>query len=130
MSFLDNEDQDEVASQVASSAFRNVTDSIVDTHTAVVVLSIAGAAEIGGLVMLRMARYEVQRALERSDLDVWLYSAAGVFVVGFLISYAVYKMAAKKWPRPTAYMMCWLVSITAGVGNIALFFWLTGIPLY
>jgi len=26
--------------------------------------------------------------------------------------------------------MCWLVSITAGVGNIALFFWLTGIPLY
>src|SRR6478672_95011 len=129
MSFLDNEDQDDVASEVASSAFRNVTDSIVDTHTAVVVLSIAGAAEIGGLVMLRMARYEVQRALERSDLDVWLYSAAGVFVVGFLISYAFYKMAARKWPHPTAYIMCWLVSIMAGVGNIVLFFIAAGLRL-
>ena len=128
MSFLDN-DQDEVTSRVASSAFRSVTDSITDTHSAVVVLSIAGAAEIGGLVMLRIAHYEVARSLERSDLDVWLYSAIGVFVVGFLISYAIYKMAAKKWPHPTAYMMCWLVSIMAGIGNIVLFFLLAGLKL-
>jgi len=122
MSLLNDEDPEEIADKVASSAFRNITGSIIDTHTAVVVLSIAGAAEIGGLVMVRLGRFEVIGALEHSDLDVWIYCAIGAFVVGFLCLFPTYFLINERWPRPEAPFMVWPISITAGIANIVLFY--------
>ena len=117
-----DDDPRKVAGQVAVSAFSNVTDYIVDTHTAVTVLSITLTLEVCGIVMFIMARDKVVDGLDQSDGDVWLYVAAGMFVVGFLNSFTIYRLAAKKWPHPGSRAMNWAVSIVAGIVNIGLFY--------
>jgi hypothetical protein len=126
MSFLDDRDEDDIAYDVGTSAFANITGSIYDTHTAVVVLAIAGAAEIGGVVMLRMAKDQVAGALSDAEFATWIYAGIGVFVVGFLCAYGTHFLINKKWARPEARMMRWLISISAGLANILLFYYLAG----
>ena len=118
-----DEDEEELANRVAVSVFSNITDSIIDTHTAVKVLAITLTLEICGLGMLYVAKDKVTEALGQSDR--WIYVSAAVFVVGFLNSFAIYQLAAKKWPHPGARLMNWLVSISVGVLNVLLFFALT-----
>ena len=111
-----------MASQVGGSAFYNITDSIIDTHTAVKVLAITVTLEIGGLAMLYVAKDKVADALAESDSGFWIYVSAAVFVVGFLNSFAIYCLVAKKWPHPGAQLLIWVVSVGVGVLNILSFF--------
>ncbi len=122
MSIFDDEEPEDVIDNVGASAFSNITDSIVDTQTGITVLSITVTAEIGGIVMFIVARDKVIDALDGSDFDVWLYVAAAMFVVGFLNCFAIYRLAAKKWPHPGARAMNWAVSVIAGILNIGLFY--------
>ena len=120
-----NDDEEELTARVVVSAFSNITDSIIDTHTAVKVLAITVTLEFCGLAMLYVAKDKVTEALAESDSEIWIYVSAAVFVVGFLNSFAIYRLVAKKWPHPGARLMNWLVSISAGVLNVLLFFALT-----
>ena len=125
MSDFDN-DQDyaqrKLVSRVVGSAFSNITDSIIDTHSAITVLSITVTAEIGGFVMLYFAKDQVNRSLAASVSDVWIYAALAIFTIGFLTSFAFYRLIADKWPHASAGLFIWLVSIIAGFLNILLFY--------
>jgi len=57
--------QRKLVGEVLDSAFTNVTDSIIDTHSAVVVLAITITLEISGLLMFFVAHDKVMAALER-----------------------------------------------------------------
>lgn len=122
----DDRDETDIAYDVGTSAFRNITASITDTHTAVVVLAITGAAEIGGLVMMVVGRREVQRVLASAEFMSWIYAAIGVFVVGLLCAFGAYFFINKRWPRPEARTMRWMISISAGLANVLLFYYLAG----
>jgi hypothetical protein len=111
--------------KVVRSAFFNITDSIIDTHSAVVVLAITITLEICGLGMFFVAHDKVMTALNGSDVGVWTYVSIGVFVVGFLNAFAVYRLIANKWPHSGSGLNSWLVSISAGLLNVLLFFALT-----
>lgn len=111
--------------EVVGSAFSNITDSIIDTHSAVVVLAITITLEIGGFVMFYMARDKVIAALNGSDTRVWVCVLIGVYLVGFLNAFAIYRLIANKWPHQGAQLNNWLVSVSAGLLNVLLFFALT-----
>jgi hypothetical protein len=122
MDIFDDDEPADVIGNVEASAFSSITDSIVDTQSGITVLSITITAEIGAIVMFIVARDKVVDALDNSDFDVWLYVGAAMFVVGFLNCFAIYRLAAKKWPHPGARAMNWAVSIIAGILNIGLFY--------
>lgn len=108
--------------RVAATAFYDVTDSIIDGHTAVKVLAITVAAEIGGIAMILFAKDLVRSSLYDADTDMWIYAGAAVFVVGFLTVFAIYKLAAKRWPHRSAGLMIWVISVAAGVLNICVIY--------
>lgn len=117
-----DDSEEELATRVAVSAFSNITDSIIDTHSAVKVLAITVTLEICGLAMLYVAKDKVTNALAESDGEIWIYVSAAVFVVGFLSSFAIYRLVAKKWPHTGSRLMIWLVSVGVGLLNVLLFF--------
>ncbi|HJS52077.1 MAG TPA: hypothetical protein VJ781_09280 [Pyrinomonadaceae bacterium] len=115
--------QDEVVGRVAASAFSNVTDSIIDAHTAIKVLAITVTAEIGLFAMFYVSKDKVTEFLAEPENDsFWIYGSAAIFVIGFLTAFAVYRLVAKKWPHPSARVFIWLVSTGVGLLNVLLFF--------
>lgn len=120
-----NYGQRRLIGKVATAAFSDITDSIVDTHAAVTVLAITMTLEICGLGMLYVANDKVMATLNGSEVNVWFYVSAAVFLVGFLNAFAVYRLIANKWPHQGARLNNWLVSVIAGSLNLFLFFALT-----
>ena len=117
--------QRRLVGKVVGAVFSDITDSIVDTHSAVKVLAITLTMEICGLGIFFVARDKVTRALGESDTNIWIYVSAAVFAVGFLSFFAVYRLMANKWPHPGSGLNNWLVSIGGGLLNVLLFFALT-----
>jgi hypothetical protein len=115
--------QEEVLASVATSAFSNITDSIIDVHTAIKVLAITVTAEIGLFAMFYVSKDKVLEFLADPENDsFWIYGSGAVFVIGFLTAFAVYRLVANKWPHHGPHLLIWLVSIGAGVLNVLLFF--------
>jgi hypothetical protein len=114
--------EEDVAVRVAASAFSNITDSIVDTHSAIKVLAITVTAELGAFAMFYVSKDKVVESLAESDLEVWLYGGLVVFVIGFLTAFAAYRLVANKWPHRRFRLYIWPVSICAGILNVLLFF--------
>ena len=125
-----NYDQRRLVGRVTSSAFRNVTDSIIDAHSAIKVLAITITAEFGAFAMYYVSKDKVLDFLadERND-SFWIYASIGVYLIGFLTAFSIYRLAANKWPHQSAHIYTWLVSITAGVLNVLLFFALTAFEM-
>ena len=114
--------QDEVVGEVATSAFFNITDSIIDTHTAIKVLAITVTAELGAFAMFYVSKDKVNDFLAESESNVWVYGSAIIFLIGFLTAFAIYRLVANKWRHYGSHVFIWLVSIAAGVLNVLLFF--------
>jgi hypothetical protein len=121
--------QRKMVGEVVNSAFRNITDSIIDTHSAITVLSITVTSELGAFAMFYVSKDKVQEFIAESDDKVWIYGSKAVFVVGFLTAFAAYRLVADKWPHKRAHFLMWLVSIVAGALNVLLFFFLTAFEI-
>jgi hypothetical protein len=119
-----DEEYDDPAGAVATSAFSEITDSIIDTHSAIKVLAITVTAQIGTFLMFYVSKDKVIEFLADSETDVWIYSSIVIFVIGFLTAFAVYRLVANKWPHHGSGIFIWLVSIAAGFLNIGFFFML------
>lgn len=125
-----NYDQDRVVRQVSRSAFANITDSIIDTHSAVKVLAITVTAELVAFAMYYVSKDKVLEFLADPENDgFWLYGAIGVFVIGFLTAFAIYRLVANKWHHHGSHIFIWFVSIAAGILNVLLFFAITTFEL-
>lgn len=120
------QDQDEVEERVERSAFRAITDSIVDTQSAIKVLAITVTAEIGLLAFVYVNRDEAFKFLESGDM-VWLYAGVGLFLIGFLTAFAAFRFAPRSLRQIFFAYTVWIVSTVAGLTNIALFYFLLGI---
>jgi hypothetical protein len=116
-------DQEEVEAEVASTAFYAITDSIIDTHSAIKVLAITVTTEIGALAMFYVSKEKVLDFLEKEE-GFWIYGAIGVFLVGFLTAFAAFRLLPSGFRRRFFRYAVWAVSIAAGLANIALFFML------
>src|SRR4051794_4898518 len=115
------QDQEILERKVASSAFTAITDSIIDTQSAIKVLAITVTAEIGAFAMFYVSKDKVIEFLEKED-GFWIYGAIGVFLVGFLTAFAAFRLLPRRFPHPFFAFTIWIVSITAGLANIGLFF--------
>ena len=122
-------DEDHVAREVASSAFTNLTDSIIDTHSAVKVLAVTVTAEVVAFAMFYVSKDKVQDFLADSDSGVWAYGSIAIFLIGFLTAFAIYRLIADKLPSSLPAFSIWLVSIAAGIANLCLFFLLVNFQL-
>src|SRR4051794_30784280 len=82
--------------RVAQSVFANIIDSIVDVHSAVVVLAIAGALEVGALAMLIFARDQIVSSFSalNSTTYTWAYPVA--VINGFLLSLAACTLISRR----------------------------------
>jgi hypothetical protein len=114
--------QEEVVANVATSAFSEITDSIIDAHSAIKVLSITVTAELVAFAMFYVAKDKVIEFLAESENGVWIYGAIGIFVIGFLTAFAIYRLVANRWPHARSHLFIWLISIAAGAFNILVFF--------
>ena len=123
------EDKPDPVGEVATSAFTSITDSIIDTHSAVKVLAITATAEIGLFVMFYFAKDKVVEGLNDSEPNVWIYSAIAIFVIGFLTAFAGFRLVADRMPRLGRGITIWLVAGAAGVANILLFYVLLAFQL-
>jgi len=119
---LYGERQVEIERRVISSSFSELTDSIIDTHSAVKVLAVTVTAEIGAFAMFYVAKDKVLNSLSESDVDIWVYGGVAVFLIGFLTAFAAYRLIANKWPHQSAFVMIWLASLAAGLLNLGLFY--------
>ena len=120
------QDQDEVEGRVERTAFRAITDSIVDTQSAIKVLAITVTAEIGLIAFVYVNRNEAFKFLE-SDDAVWLYAAVGIFLIGFLTAFAAFRFVPRSLKQIFFAYTVWIASIAAGLANIALFYFLLSI---
>ena len=112
-----NYEQRRVVGQVAQSAFTNIVDSLVDAHSAVVVLAITGALEVGALVMLVFVRDQVVAsfALPNSTTYMWAYPVA--IINGFLLSLSVCTLLSR-----SRGLLGWLISMAFGFLNGCILF--------
>ena len=125
-----NRDQERVLAEVASSAFKAATESIIDIHSAVKVLAITVTTELVAFAMYYVSKDKVLDFLDDpNNGDFWLYASIGVFLIGFFTAFAIYRLIANKWRHSGAHFYIWLVSISAGVLNFLLFFALTSFEL-
>jgi hypothetical protein len=115
------QDQDIVERRVASTAFSALTDSIVDTQSAIKVLSVTVTAEIGALVMIYVSKGLVYEFLN-SDDNIWIYAGIGVFLVGFFTAFAVIRLLPRNSPGIFYAYTIWFFSIAAGIANVGLFY--------
>ena len=111
-----------LAGKVIRSAFENVTDSIIDPHSAIKVLTVTVTAELGAFAMIYVSKDKVQEFIADSDDNVWMYGSVAVFLVGFLTAFATYRLVADKWPHKHSHFITWFVSISSGILNVLLFF--------
>jgi len=118
------QDEEVLERRVAQTAFTAITDSIVDTQSAIKVLAITVTAEIGAFLMFYVAKDKVLDFLESNE-NVWIYGSIGVFLVGFLTAFAGLRLIPSRFRRRLLSYTIWLISIIAGLANIALFFVLT-----
>jgi hypothetical protein len=109
--------QRQLERQVAQSVFLNIIDSIIDTHSAVVVLAIAGALEIGVLAMLIFARDQVVSSFSAPNSTTYMWAYPIAVVNGFLLSLAVARLAVRR-----SGFMTWLVSMAFGFLNGCILF--------
>ena len=114
--------QEEVVANVATAAFSDVTDSIIDTHSAVKVLAITVSAEIGLLAMFYVSKDKAADFIAEHEPAIWIYGAIAVFVIGFLTAFAVYRLISNRWHHRNSGLYIWFASIAAGVVNVLLFF--------
>ena len=114
--------QDRVARNVVDVALSNITDSIIDTHSAVKVLAITVTAEIGLLAMLYVSKDKAADFLAENEPDILSYGAIAVFMIGFLTAFALYRMISNRWHHRNSGIYIWLASIAAGTANVLLFF--------
>jgi len=115
------QDQNEVEERVERSAFRAITDSIVDTQSAIKVLAITVTAEIGLFAFVYVNRNEAFKFLESGD-TVWLYAAAGIFLIGFLTAFAAFRFVPRRFKQIFFGYTVWVVSLICGISNIGLFY--------
>jgi hypothetical protein len=115
------DDQEEVERRVVSSAFNNLLDSIVDMHTAVKVLAVTVTAELMAFVMIYVSKDKLQDFLNDSSSNVWIYSAVGSFLIGFLTVIAASRFFPTRIIRGLGQYMIMPIAIIAGLGNIGLF---------
>ena len=119
---LDDLDEDDVrvAGKVAQTAFSDIVNSLVDVHSAVVVLAITGALEVGALAMLIVAREQVVASFsaQGSTTYIWAYPAA--IGTGFFLSLGVCTLISKR----TSFVS-WLISMAFGFLNGCILFVLT-----
>lgn len=124
MSFWNNSNgdtQDEVVANVVTSAFSNITDSIIDTHSAVKVLAITVTAEIGLIAMFFVSKDKASDFIAEHEPDIWIYASIAVFLIGFLTAFAAYRLVASRWHYRHSGVLIWIASIAAGTANILLF---------
>jgi hypothetical protein len=122
-------DEDQVAREVVSTAFTSVTDSIIDTHSAVKILAVTVTAEIVAFAMIYVSKDKVQQSLADHDSGLLTYGSIACFVIGFLIVFAAYRLIERKLLRSVPKITVWLVSTVAGIANLALFFMLVNFQL-
>jgi len=115
------QDSDEVEYRVERSAFYAFTDSIVDTQSAIKVLAITVSAEIGLFAFVYVNRDEAFKFLESGDF-MWFYAAVGIFLIGFLTSFAAFRFVPRSFRQLFFAYTVWIVSIIFGIANIALFY--------
>jgi hypothetical protein len=116
------DDERRVERQVVHSALSSLTDSVVNTQSAVVMLAMSVAAEIGVGTMMFVAGDKVQQFLNEND-DFWIYGSVGIFLIGFLAVFATLAGLIPSGSRLRPFpLITWAVSILAGLLNIGLFF--------
>jgi hypothetical protein len=103
------------------SVFNAITDYITDTQSAITVLSITVTAELGAFAMLYVSKDKVIDFLESGD-NAFVYAYIGVFLAGFFTTFAASGLVPDKFRRRISKFAIWVVSIAAGLANIALFF--------
>ena len=115
------QDQEDVEYSVGKSAFFAITDSIIDTQSAIKVLSITVTAEIGALAMTYLSKGEVLKFLE-AGANVWIYASIGAFLVGFLTCFAAFRLMPIGFRRLFLRYTRLGICVAAGLANIALFY--------
>jgi len=115
------DDQEEVERRVVSSAFHNLLDSIVDTHTAVKVLAVTVTAEFMAFVMIYVSKDKLQEFLNDSSSNVWIYAGVGAFLIGFLTVIAASRFFPIRLIRGIGAYMIMPIAIIAGLGNVGIF---------
>ena len=104
------------------SAFWEITSSIIDTHSAIKVLAVTVTAEVAGFLIFYFAKDKVEEALYDAEINVWMYCGIGAFMVGFLTTFAAFRLVTNSRPKPGRGITIWLVSIAGGALNIILFY--------
>jgi hypothetical protein len=117
----DSWDEQYVEYEVGKSAFKAVTDSIVDTQSAIKVLAITVTAELGAFAMFYFGKNEIYKFLESGD-NVWVYAAIGTFLLGFLTAFAGLRLVPYRFRRRLLTYTVWGISVASGLANIALFY--------
>ncbi len=128
-------DQDDVESELASSAYDEVLESASSPHSAFKVLAITVTAEIGLIAMFLVAGDRVEGFLYDEN---FVYLAMAVFAIGFLIAFTTFRMFEHSWGyrdrrnsnifsgHPTGPntggIWIWFLSTAAGVFNMILFY--------
>lgn len=124
------EKYDDIAATAASTPFADLTESIIDTHSAVKVLAVTVTAEIVAFAMYYVSKDKVLEFLaDPQNGAFWVYASIGVFLIGFLTAFSIYRLAAKKWPHYGAGIFIWLASFAAGACNVFLFYVLTAFKI-
>jgi hypothetical protein len=118
------QDEKDLEYRVGKTAFTAITESIVDTQSAIKVLAVTVTAEIGALVMYYIAKDKVLDFLE-SEGNFWIYASIGIFLIGFLTAFAALRLAPVRSRRRYLTYTIWPISIAAGLANITLFLVLT-----
>ena len=122
MSDFDDLDEDDVrvAGKVAQTAFFDIVDSLIDVHSAVVVLAITGALEVGALVMLVFARDQVVASFSAPNSTTYTWAYPLAVVNGFLLILGVCTLVTKR-----SSFLNWVVSMSFGFLNGCILFVLT-----
>ena len=118
MSDFSDQRQNRMIGRFASAAFSDATSSIVDAHSAVKVLAITVTAEAVAFAMLLMASDKVFQLISENGVNVLFYGGAFFFFNGFFIAFALYRLAANKWPHRGVRFLIWIVSIFSGAVNV------------
>lgn len=118
------QDEEDVEYRVGKTAFTAITGSIVDTQSAIKVLAVTVTTEIGAFLMYYVAKDKILDFLETQG-NFWIYAAIGIFLIGFFTAYAALRLAPVNTRRRLFATTIWLISITAGLANVGLFFVLT-----
>lgn len=77
--------------------------------------------------MFYLGKHQVYEFLESGE-NVWIYASVGVFLVGFMTAFALFRMLPRSFPKPFFGYTIWLVSVIAGIANIGLFYLLLRFP--